>query len=89
MPTLSGPVVLVVGWGTTVAEVAPAVALVAGIGLRAAAIPVGALLASFARAMAFALGPEPPLFPVGGGRGLRAGLGSVRHARGPGPTGVS
>ncbi|OWK45638.1 DoxX family protein [Fimbriiglobus ruber] len=53
--------VLVAGWTATVLEVVLAVALLAGVWLRAVAFASGVLLATFAVAMTAALGPEPPL----------------------------
>jgi hypothetical protein len=49
------------GWTATVLEVALAIGLLVGVGLRAVALAAGALLLVFAVTMTFALGPEAPL----------------------------
>jgi len=51
----------VVGWLATVAEVSLAFGLIVGWRLRWVALAAGLLLATFATAMAFALGPKSPL----------------------------
>lgn len=49
------------GWSATIAETGLGLALVAGFRLRLVATLSGALLASFAVAMAISLGPKAPL----------------------------
>jgi len=61
LPYLSPALVAVAGWTATIAEVALAVALLAGVRVRLAALASGALLLMFAVAMTTSLGPEPPL----------------------------
>ena len=50
-----------VGWAATVAEVVVALGLLVGWKLEWFALAAGLLLTTFATAMAFALGPKPPL----------------------------
>ena len=78
------------GWAATVLEVALAVGLLAGVGVRAFALASGLLLTAFAVTMTVALGPEPPLsYSVWSAAAGAFLLASLRPAPGDVGTGAS
>ena len=58
---LPAPIIPILAWTATVAELSLGLALIAGVRLRWAAVASAALLALFGTAMAISLGPKSPL----------------------------